>query len=331
MACNTEVTRMRGPYIPVVIVGGLLVGVMTGCPSVSHGPAMPGSDVVSAGGQGRGSQAVQRIILIVLENQDAEDVMRDERFRTLASRGALFTHSYGVAHPSYPNYLALVGHHVDPKDWSDKQKTLHEMSLANKLEAKGLRWKSYVEAYPPGDMHATGVQKCGTVVADGKYARRHVPLLSYAFVQQERCDHIVDATEFERDVAGTLPHFAFYTPDLCHDGHGAPACGFGVFEEAKRLDAAASWLSGFLARLEQLAAHSHFMDGTLIIVTFDESDNHIPLPKENRVYTLFLGPMVQPDSYNEEIDHYDVRRTIEDQLGIEPVSSWGKPIRSIWK
>jgi len=41
--------------------------------------------------------------------------------------------------------------------------------------------------------------------------------------------------------------------------------------------------------------------------------------------------MVQPDSYNEEIDHYDVRRTIEDQLGIEPVSSWGKPIRSIWK
>src|SRR5262245_2436458 len=114
---------MRWPYIPVLIVGGLLIGVMTGCSSVSHGPAMPGADVVSPGGQGRGSQAVQRVILIVLENQDAEDVMQDERFRTLASRGALFTHAYGVAHPSYPNYLALVGHYVELKDWHDKQKT----------------------------------------------------------------------------------------------------------------------------------------------------------------------------------------------------------------
>src|SRR5712691_10395785 len=33
-------------------------------------------------------------------------------------------------------------------------------------------------------------------------------------------------------------------------------------------------------------------------------------------------------SYNEEIDHYDVRRTIEEQLGIKPVGSWGRPITS---
>src|SRR5262249_9171531 len=123
-----EVTPMIAPFSLVLVVGGLLVGIVTGCPSVSRGPAMPGSDAVSAGGQGRGSQTIQRIILIVLENQDADDVMQDERFRTLASRGALFTRSYGVAHPSYPNYLALVGHHVELKDWSDKQKTLHEMS-----------------------------------------------------------------------------------------------------------------------------------------------------------------------------------------------------------
>jgi acid phosphatase len=292
---------------------------------------MPGSGAAIAGGQGKGSQAVQRIILVVLENQDADDVMQDERFRTLASRGALFTRSYGVAHPSYPNYLALVGHHVELQDWSDKQKTRHEMSIANKLEAKGLSWKSYVEAYPPTDRQPTGEQKCGTVVVDGRYARRHVPLLSYAFVQQERCDYIVDATEFERDVAGRFPHFAFYTPDLCHDGHGAPACGFGVFEDEKRLDAAARWLSNFLGRLEHPEANPYFMDGTLIIVTFDESDNHIPLREAKQVYTLFLGPMVRPGSYNEEIDHYDVRRTIEEQLGIEPVGSWGRPITSLWK
>src|SRR5262249_41746199 len=144
MARHVEVTRMIGHLIPVVIIGGLLVGIVTGCPSVSRGPARPGSDAVSAGGQGRGSQTVPRIMLIVLENQDADDVMQDKRFLTLASRGALFTRSYGVAHPSYPNYLALVGHHVELQDWSDKQKTLSEISLANKLEAKGLRWKSYV-------------------------------------------------------------------------------------------------------------------------------------------------------------------------------------------
>jgi hypothetical protein len=78
-------------------------------------------------------------------------------------------------------------------------------------------------------------------------------------------------------------------------------------------------------------ANTNFMDGTLVIVTFDESDNLFPLQQANWIYTLFLGPMIRPGSSNEEIDHYDERRTIEEQLGIEPISSLGKPITSIWK
>ena len=54
--------------------------------------------------------APKPIVLIVLENQDAEDVLKHSYFRDeLPKLGALFINSYGVAHPSYPNYLALEG------------------------------------------------------------------------------------------------------------------------------------------------------------------------------------------------------------------------------
>jgi hypothetical protein len=80
------------------------------------------------------------------------------------------------------------------------------------------------------------------------------------------------------------------------------------------LDVASKWLSGFLARVR--AARG--MQRTLIAVTFDEGAGSDF--KSNKVLLLLLGDVVTPGQYKEELTHYSLLRTIEDNFGIEPLA-----------
>src|SRR5262245_2082783 len=156
--------------------------------------------------------AQQPIILIVLENQDAKDVLKHPYFHDeLPKLGALFINAYGVAHPSYPNYLALTGKAIVDEDWTDRQYEAlpcneHHV-IVQAMEPKGLRWQGYVEAYPTQDQRPHEPLQCGYVgihkadpAAPARYARRHVPLLSFEYVRRYGCANIVDASQFETDV-----------------------------------------------------------------------------------------------------------------------------------
>ncbi|HYL28007.1 MAG TPA: acid phosphatase, partial [Candidatus Nitrosotalea sp.] len=52
----------------------------------------------------------------------------------------------------------------------------------------------------------------------------------------------------------------------------------------------------------------------LFIPTWDEADPDNN--NTNQVATLLIGPMIKPGSYNQNITHYDVLRTIEDITGV---------------
>jgi acid phosphatase len=321
----------------VWVAAGFFVGA-SGCTTVAKEPP-PSAEAKAPASCG--PQKIDHVLLIVLENQDVAKVEKNPGFQNLAKRGAYFTHSMAVAHPSYDNYLALMGIEITPalRLRMDKQTDfpVDTRSIVDQLEGPR-SWKSYVESYPAAaDRAASGTKRCGTVVEQGRYVRRHVPLLSFGSVQTDeaRCKRIVDASEFERDIRpdGTFPTFAFYTPDLCHDGHGStPAsgkvCDFGSREAAKGLVAADTWLTDFLAHMTSV--NSALVSRTLIIVTFDESENYVG---PNRIFTVFLGPMVRPGPYDQKITHYTVLRTIEDRLGLCPVGAEAKehPIDAIWQ
>jgi len=254
----------------------------------------------------------EHVLLVVLENQDYDAVLREPYFRGLARRGALFTHYEALFHPSYPNYLALVGGTYfgtigdDQTDIDASQRT-----IADLLEARGLTWRQYAEAYPGG---------CYRADAAGKlYGRKHVPFLSFDSVAKrpERCASVVAAAQFDRR---SLPSFAFYSPDMCHDGHDF--CG-AAFDRLKGLPGArylgivppklvqsATWLRGFL---EPILADPVVTKDTLVVVTFDESLTE----GNNHIYTVFLGDMVRAGATIDGCyDHYDLLRTIEDNFGI---------------
>jgi acid phosphatase len=259
------------------------------------------------------------VLIVVLENEDYQTVVKHPVLQKLMARGSSFSNFSGTFHPSYANYLSMVGGTYFGTA-GDAQIAIDpgHHTIADLLKGKQLTWTQYAEGYP-------GQCFTGTSAAAGQYQRKHVPFLSFRSVTDDpqQCANVVPATQFN---VGKLPNYAFYTPDICHDGHGgAPAC---KYPPAQMIDLSMQWLDGFL---QPILNDPVAMTGTLVVVTFDESAHYA----HNRIVTLFLGPMVK-SGYTDLtcVDHYNVLRTIEDNfalgtLGGEDARS--SPITSVWK
>lgn len=250
-----------------------------------------------------------RVVIIVLENTDASRALAEPYLAGLAARGALLNDYLALAHPSYPNYLALiVGTTFGITD--DVQRTFDARSVGDLLVEHGFAWKAYAEGYPGN---------CFLGEFQGLYWRKHVPFLSLLPVQQRpaECARVVDQKAWQADVkARALPAYSLYVPDNNNNGHDT-GVSYG-----------AAWLQGFL---EPLLADAQFMAGTLVVVTFDEAATYnVP----NRIYTVFLGPMVRPGAVsNLSYDIYSLLRTVEDNFKLGTLGKnddYAKPITDVW-
>ena len=262
----------------------------------------------------------ERVLIIVLENCDYKEAIADDYLHQLMQKGAYFSNFHGLFHPSYSNYLAMVAGKdiVTHFDWQVDLKNV--CSIADLLVSKGLDWKNYAQGYPEPDELNAYPNRCYTNDRRGRYARKHVPFMSFSSIQddEEKCSHIASAGQFDKD-RKNLPAYMFYTPDLDNDGHDTS------------LKFASTWLKGFL---DPLLDDEAFMKKTLIVVTFDESRNESPAFL-NHIYTVFLGGMVQPDKdVKGRYNHFNVLRTIEENFGLCPLGEGdggAKPIVGVWK
>jgi hypothetical protein len=269
-----------------------------------------------------------RVLIIVLENQRYNQALKDPVLSRLASEGANFTNFKAILHPSYPNYLALIagstfGTHSDTQvDFPDdsQHRTIGDF----------LDWKAYAEDYPPDPRPFLGDRS-------GRYARKHEPFLSFQKIQKHGFENVIgvnthdlhnafvaDIENFRKDPKKyPLPRFMFYTPNLDDDGHDPP------LRPAVGLRKASQWLENFLQNWLVL---DDKMKGTLVVVTYDESQGY---ESSNRIFTVFLGDMVKAGEVSEPYDHYSILRTIEDNFGIAPLQPSGdgaaKVIEGIWK
>lgn len=242
----------------------------------------------------------RHIVVIVLENEDARDALNASFMRDLASSGAVLTDYRAVAHPSQPNYIAMIAGSTQSVR-TDRPVDLPGRHLGDLLEEHGLSWKVYAEGYP-GDCFAGASRR----TPDGDYVRRHVPFLDFTNVSRNpvRCNaHVFGGGQFDADVAsGSLPTVAFYIPTNRHNGHDT---GFDVADAWMRMR------FGPVMRDPRLA-------DVLFIVTFDESDDD-PL---NRVATILIGNHVRRGATSSAIyDHFSLLRTIECAAGVPTLDS----------
>jgi len=116
-----------------------------------------------------------RVLIVVLENQNYTSAKKDPFWAQLAQMGACLSNFQALMHPSCPNYQAMVAGSTFGIQSND-QVTLPDDS-SHRTIGDFLDWKNYAEDYPselqplPGDR--------------GKYVRRHVPFLTLARIHQE--------------------------------------------------------------------------------------------------------------------------------------------------
>lgn len=235
-----------------------------------------------------------RTITIVMENAPFDKVLADPSYKAISEQGTLLTNYYAATHPSYPNYIAMTA--GDILVYGDSQVTLNKTNIGTLLTKGGVSWKQYAENFP-GDcnLESTG---------PGAYARRHTPFLSYTDVQTPKStcmERVFDDKAFFADVkANDVPQYMFFTPNCQDDGHNT-----GISYGGK-------WLADFLPKL---TSNKDFMDGTLIVITFDEDDGKY----KNNVYTMLIGDMIpkgRKDSTTYNVGHYSLLRTWEDNWNL---------------
>ncbi|MDO8810805.1 MAG: alkaline phosphatase family protein [Gallionella sp.] len=246
------------------------------------------------------------VVVVIEENRGYAQIMdklhSDSYIHALAKRGMLFTQSYGVTHPSQPNYLALFSGSTQDVRGNACPNQFDTGNLASALLDAGLSFTSFAESLP-----AVGDLSC----ASGAYQRKHNPAANW---QGLRLPPGVNKrfADFPQDFA-KLPTVSFVIPDQDHDMHD------GSYE------AADVWLKTHIAPYVDWA----FRHNSLLILTWDEDDSR----EGNRVVTLLVGPMVKAGSSTQRIDHYSVLRTLLDFYGLPPlgVSRDAEVIKGVWK
>ncbi|MBI5658985.1 MAG: acid phosphatase [Nitrosomonadales bacterium] len=242
------------------------------------------------------------IVIVVEENKHFSQIIGNPDapyINSLARHGALFTQSYGVTHPSQPNYLALFSGSTRGISSNACPLELNGDNLASALLAKGLTFASYSESMPE-----PGFEGC----VHGAYRRKHNPAANW----KELAALNLPLGAFPQDY-GRLPSVALVVPDQLNDMHdGGIAQG----------DA---WLAETVGPYAQWAmAHN-----SLLIVTWDEDDGSA----DNRVATLLFGPMIERGRYAQRINHYNVLRTIEEMFGLPYLGNSvdAQPIGGVWR
>jgi hypothetical protein len=243
------------------------------------------------------------VVVVILENEQRSRIIGSTHapyLNKLAARGANLTHSYGVAHPSQPNYLALFsGSTQGVTSNACPQRFTKADNLGHQLRTAGFDFAGYAESMPK-----VGFTGC----ASGRYERKHNPWVNFTNLPAGINRPF---SAFPRDYR-KLPTVSFVSPNMCHDMHD---CSIRTGDR---------WMKKHFRRYARWARRHN----SLLIVTFDENAGGTV----KSIPTIIVGANVRPGVYGERLDHYKLLRTIEDVYGL-PVLGHAKavsPLSKIW-
>lgn len=250
------------------------------------------------------SPPLLHVFVVLMENRSYASAMSDPTIAAIASRGALFTNYFAVAHPSAPNYLALAGGSTFGVTSDCVTCYVRAPNLAEQLSASHTTWAAYLEGAPG---------PCFLAPYGGNdYAAKHNPWQYFDDVRASRatCSHLRPLTDLAptlRRPASAVPEFAWVTPDLCHDGHDCSTAQ------------AAAWLKSFVAEVTASAAYKA---GGVLIITWDEGYGSAGLSARGRVAAccgggqvpaIVLSPLTRPGTrVGQPLNHYSLLATVED-------------------
>lgn len=242
------------------------------------------------------------VVVVVLENKNRSSVIGSSSapyLNALASRGANLAQSYGVSHPSQPNYVAMFSGDQHGVTTNTCRNLGDKPNLGSQLRAAGLSFTGYSESLP-----SAGWTGCES----GLYERKHNPWVNFSNLPAS----VNQPFSAFPDDYSQLPTVSFVTPNMCHDMHDCSVATGDAWLKAK-LDGYARWA---------------MTNNSLLVVTFDENAGGTV----NQIATLLVGQHVRPGLYAERMTHYTLLRTLEDAYGLAPLghAASASPLQTIW-
>jgi phosphatidylinositol-3-phosphatase len=236
------------------------------------------------------------VIWIWEENHSYSDIIGSPDapyMNALAQSCGLATNYSAITHPSLPNYIAATSGSTQgiKNDNDPSSNAVAAVSLFEQAGSAG----SYEESMP---------SNC-YLTDSGDYAVRHNPETYYTRIRTAcGTDNVPMGTTSSGAFlnalnAGTLPKFAFVTPNVQNDMHnGTVAMG----------DA---WLQGWVPKI--IASSSYQAGNTVLVITFDEGRRNVG----QTVATIVVSPYTTPGTQSATaFTHYSLLRTTEELLGI---------------
>jgi hypothetical protein len=257
--------------------------------------------------------AFDHVFVVMMENTDYSEVIGDTTdapfINSLANQGTLLDNYSGVYHPSDQNYLAIAGGNtfVQGAIYYPNIKVTSQ-NIADELEAAGKTWKAYEQGMGT---------PCNTSNNnDSYYEPDDAPFVNFTDVisNPTRCAaHLFDTSQLTTDLqsASTTPNFAWIAADDYYDGE---ASGNGT---PKSLQVQNGWLQQTLQPI--LNSPAWTQQRSLLVLTWDESASETG----NHLATALIGsPGTVQAGYisNVGYNHYSTGRTVENALGIAPLT-----------
>jgi hypothetical protein len=251
------------------------------------------------------SQKISHVIVILMENEEYGSVIGSASApyqNSLASRYSLAGDYFGVAHPSLPNYLALVagGTFGVTSDCLPAQCSLpsNVTTIATLLDSHHMTWKEYAESMPAN---------CSQVnSSDGLYFTKHNPFVYFGAITGNNgtgsvsnyCDsHVVSMGQFYPDLqAGDLPNYSFITPNICDDAHSCP------------LSSGDQWLSTVVPKIIDSGSFAT----TALFIIYDEGNTNDTAGGGGQVLCILVSPFAKAGYVSQvQYSHYSLLATVE--------------------
>jgi len=254
----------------------------------------------------------KHVYIVAEENRSYEHIVGSASMpylNSLINKGGLATQFYSNEHGSLENYLIVTsGQYLTHNN--DTLAVFNVDNIERHLLTNGMTFKSYAQSLPFAGY---------TGLYSGAYMKRHAPLPYYTdMANSSLIKNHVSTTELAKDIAnGTLPNFAFITPDGNNDMHN---CGANL---GACLWTADQFLKNTIGPLLASAPFQPGGDGVLIIWA-DEAD----LSTDNRcsatvltgcgghIVVAMIGPQVKAGyKSTTNYHHQSVLRTILEAMG----------------
>jgi hypothetical protein len=286
---------------------------------------------------------LDHVFLIYLENHGVTDIVGSPNapyVNSLINTYGYESNYYALTHPSDPNYYPILGGSDFGINYNCPANCFDQRNLADNIEAASKTWAGYEQN---GGGYSSPTDQ--------------LPFLTFSDIYNNpgRVQaHLFPLTQLAPDLqsGATTPNFVWIAADEANNGEGPISLPFGALQfvlsqltdHQYNVKAADTFLKDTLPTILNSPAWQDPTQKSAIFLTFDEDynnislgignqGNHVPMiviPSPGAVAAGMRAGHFVADDYN---NHYSLQRTIEDALGLPPLTNndkYAQPLNEFW-